>query len=115
MPHRGSLVFTPGRRVQFEMVMRAKTRLEAEIVKIKLEGQDLARNLHDYKGRVSVVEANLEMPSVHDEDHMEMEMYLREWQWVVNMLRKNINDLIDILERSYDDLDLLNHQLAVFG
>ena len=115
MPHRGSLVFTPGRRVQFEMVMRAKTRLEAEIVNIKLEGQDLARNLHDYEGCVSVVEANLEMPSVHDKDHMEMEMYLREWQWAVKTLRKNIKDLIDILDRSYDDLDLLNHQLAVFG
>ena len=81
MPHRGSLVFTLGRHVQFEMVMRAKTRLEAEIVNIKLEGQDLACNLRNYEGRVSVVEANLEMPSVHDEDHMEMEMYLCEWQW----------------------------------
>ena len=59
-------MFTPGRHVQFEMVMRAKTRLEAEIVKIKVEGQDLACNLRDYKGCVSVVEANLEMPSVHD-------------------------------------------------
>ena len=108
-------MFTPGRCVQFEMVMRAKTRLEAEIVDIKLEGQDLARNLWDYKGRVSVVEANLEMPSVHDEDHMEMKMFLQEWQWVVRMLRKSIKDLIDILDRSYDDLDLLNHQLAVFG
>ena len=42
-------------------------------------------------------------------------MYLCGWQWAVKMLRKNINNLIDILERSYDDLDLLNHQLAVFG
>ena len=81
-------MFTPGRHVQFEMVLRAKTRLEAEIVEIKLEGQDLTHNLHDYKGHVSVVEANLEMPSVHDEDHMEMEMYLHEWQWEVKTLRK---------------------------
>ena len=108
-------MFTPGRCVQFKMVMRVKTRLEAEIVEIKLEGQDLACNLHDYEGHVSVVEANFEMPSVHDEDHMEMEMYLREWQWAVKELRKNIKDLIDILEQCYDDLDLLNHQLAVFG
>ena len=110
MPHTGSLVFTQCRCVQFEVVMRAKTRLEAEIVEIKLEGQDLTCNLRDYEGHVSVVEANLEMPSVHDEDHMEMEM-----QWAVKMLRKHINDLIDILEQSYDDLDLLNHQLAVSG
>ena len=108
-------MFTPGRCVQFQMVMRAKTRLKAEIVDIKLEGQDLTHNLRDYEGHVSVVEANLEMPSVHDEDHMEMEMYLREWQWAVKMLRKNIKDLIDILDRCYDDLDLLKHQLAVFG
>ena len=108
-------MFTLGRRVQFKMVMRAKTRLEAEIVDIKLEGQDLTRNLHNYEGLVSVVEANLEMPSVHDKDHMEMEMYLCEWQWAVKMLRKNIKDLIDILDQCYDHLDLLNHQLAVFG
>ena len=115
MPHRRAMVFTLGKRVQFEIFKRVKTRVQTEIVEIKTEGQHLACMLHEYEGRVSVVKANLQLPSLNDKDYSKMEMNLHEWEWVFKTLRKSIQDLIEMLEQCYEDLDLINHQLAVFG